>query len=198
MSTDDHDSWNLSEGSVCGHTRRALVLGLLAGAVPGTQAAARDPRRALPQKGDVLVTVAENGTAAPLKVSALVENAAPVLVWPAEGAGEVVRDRSRLNRLLVLKLDPTTLDPTAKRLAKDGVVVYSGVCSHATCPVSEWNAESRRLVCPCHGSQYDAAAHARVVAGPAPRALPMLAVEVVDDTLRVLRPFAGKPGARSG
>ena len=196
MSTEDLDSGNFSEISACCRTRRALMLGLIAGAVPGAQAAARDPRRALPQKGDLLVTVSENGTATPLKVSALVENAAPVLVWPAEG--ETVRDRSRLNRLLVLKLDPTTLDATAKRLAQDGVVVYSGVCSHATCPVSEWNAETLRLVCPCHGSQYDAAAHARVVAGPAPRSLPMLAVEVVDDTLRVLRTFAGKPGARAG
>jgi len=196
MSTENLDSANFSEISACCRTRRALMLGLIAGAVPGAQAAARDPRRMLPQKGDSLVTVSENGTATPLKVSALVENAAPVLVWPADG--ETVRDRSRLNRLLVLKLDPATLDTTAKRLAQGGVVVYSGVCSHATCPVSEWNAETRRLVCPCHGSQYDAAAHARVVAGPAPRSLPMLAVEVVDDTLRVLRPFAGKPGARVG
>ena len=196
MSTDDLDSGNFSEISACCRTRRVLMLGLLAGAVPGAQAAGRDPRRMLPQKGDVLVTVNETGMATPLKVSALVEDAAPVLAWPAEG--ETVRDRSRLNRLLVLRLDPPSLDATAKRFAKDGVVVYSGVCSHATCPVSEWKAETRRLVCPCHGSQYDAAAHARVVTGPAPRSLPMLAVEVVDDTLRVLRPFAGKPGARPG
>ena len=195
MASDDQDIQNTFEHSSCCRTRRALMLGLLAGAVPGAQAAARDPRRALPQKGDVLVTVSDSGAASPLKVSTLVENAAPVLAWPA--AGETVRDRSRLNRLLVLKLDPSTLDAMARRSAKDGVVVYSGVCSHATCPVSEWKTESRRLVCPCHGSEYDAAAHARVVAGPAPRALPMLAIEVVDDTLRVLRPFAGKPGARA-
>lgn len=198
MSTDDPCSRSAPATPTCCHTRRTLMLGLLAGAMPGAQAAARDPRRALPQKGDVLVTVSESGSASPLRASTLVENAAPILAWPAGGTGDVVRDRSRLNRLLVLRLEPTTLDATAKRFAKDGVVVYSGVCSHATCPVSEWNAETRRLVCPCHGSQYDAAAHARVVAGPAPRALPMLAVEVVDDTLRVLRPFAGKPGARSG
>jgi rieske iron-sulfur protein len=184
-------------GTDCCATRRSLMLGLLAGAIPGVEAAQSDPRRLPPQAGDALVIIDDAGQASPLRASTLVTDASPLPAWPASADLAVTRDRSRLNQLLVLKLDPDSLDATARRHAHDGIVVYAGVCSHATCPVSEWKAETRRLVCPCHGSEYDAAAHARVVTGPATRALPMLSIEVRDDVLRVVKPFAGKPGARA-
>lgn len=181
----------------CRATRRSLMLGLLAGAISSVEAALPDPRRLPPQAGDALVTIDDAGQARAIRASTLVTDAPPLQAWPASADFGVTRDRSRLNQLLVLKLDPDSLDATARRHAHEGIVVYAGVCSHATCPVSEWKAETRRLVCPCHGSEYDAAAHARVVAGPAPRALPMLSIEVRDDVLHVVKPFAGKPGARA-
>jgi Rieske Fe-S protein len=60
--------------------------------------------------------------------------------------------------------------------AADRVVAFSAVCTHMGCIVKPAGAEFH---CPCHGSRYDAATGA-VKAGPAPAALPAIAVHVVD------------------
>jgi cytochrome b6-f complex iron-sulfur subunit len=54
-------------------------------------------------------------------------------------------------------------------------VAYSAVCTHQSCTVAYQNGQ---LACPCHGSVYDPANGAEVVAGPAPRPLPEVPVEV--------------------
>ena len=54
-------------------------------------------------------------------------------------------------------------------------VAYSAVCTHQGCTVAFNNGQ---LACPCHGSVFDPANGAAVVAGPAPRPLPEIPVEV--------------------
>ena len=54
-------------------------------------------------------------------------------------------------------------------------VAYSAVCTHQGCTVAFNNGQ---LACPCHGSVFDPAHGAAVVAGPAPRPLPEIPVEV--------------------
>jgi cytochrome b6-f complex iron-sulfur subunit len=54
-------------------------------------------------------------------------------------------------------------------------VAYSAVCTHQGCTVAYQNGQ---LACPCHGSVFDPANGAEVVAGPAPRPLPEIPVEV--------------------
>src|SRR5829696_3835950 len=54
-------------------------------------------------------------------------------------------------------------------------VAYSAVCTHQGCTVAYQGGE---LACPCHGSVYDPAHGAAVVAGPAPRPLPEVPVKV--------------------
>ncbi|WP_024286072.1 Rieske (2Fe-2S) protein [Cellulomonas sp. KRMCY2] len=56
------------------------------------------------------------------------------------------------------------------------VVAFSAICTHQGCVVAPDGAE---LVCPCHGSVYEAATGANV-SGPAPLPLPAFAVEVKD------------------
>lgn len=53
---------------------------------------------------------------------------------------------------------------------------FSAVCTHQGCPVNPGDGD---LACPCHGSRYDLET-AAVLAGPAPRPLPPLTVEVQD------------------
>jgi cytochrome b6-f complex iron-sulfur subunit len=54
-------------------------------------------------------------------------------------------------------------------------VAYSAVCTHQGCTVAYKGGE---LACPCHGSVFDPAHGAAVVAGPAPRPLPEIPVKV--------------------
>jgi ubiquinol-cytochrome c reductase iron-sulfur subunit len=61
------------------------------------------------------------------------------------------------------------------------LIAYSKVCTHAGCPVAIYRAKERELVCPCHQSVFDVLDGGRVLAGPAPRALPQLPINTASD-----------------
>jgi len=67
----------------------------------------------------------------------------------------------------------------------DEVVAFSSVCTHQGCTVA-YDAGEKVLACPCHGSKFDPADGATVVAGPAPTPLPAVEV-VVDEAAGVVR-----------
>jgi ubiquinol-cytochrome c reductase iron-sulfur subunit len=60
-------------------------------------------------------------------------------------------------------------------------VAYSKICTHAGCPVSLYEQQTGRILCPCHQSQFDVALDAKPVFGPAARPLPGLAINVDPD-----------------
>lgn len=60
------------------------------------------------------------------------------------------------------------------RPSPDHVVAFSAICTHQGCTVAP---SGKQLVCPCHGSRYDAAT-GQVLGGPAPRPLSPIAVRV--------------------
>jgi rieske iron-sulfur protein len=177
-------------------SRRAAIaasLGLLA--IPGLALAEEDDaKRARPQTGDVMRKIGNGDASAPMKVADIPLGGPQVLAWPMDPATRVVRDGSRLNKVLLLRLDPTGLDPATRTRAADGVVAYSAICPHAGCEVSKWLADTQRLECPCHFSQYDPKAGAAVVAGPTPRPLPALPLKAVDGHLVVAKPFTARVG----
>jgi thiosulfate dehydrogenase [quinone] large subunit len=74
--------------------------------------------------------------------------------------------------------DPRTGDPAVLIHLNNGrFVAYNAVCTHAGCTVA-YDSARGELVCPCHGSIYDPRHGAQVVAGPAPRPLPVVPVRV--------------------
>lgn len=71
-------------------------------------------------------------------------------------------------------------DPTYLVVQDDGTLANYGinsVCTHLGCVVP-WNASENKFMCPCHGSQYNAAG--KVVRGPAPLSLALVHADVTD------------------
>ena len=66
-------------------------------------------------------------------------------------------------------------------------VAYSKICTHAGCPVSLYEQETSRILCPCHQSQFDVTEGAKPVFGPATRSLPQLPITVDDEGYFVAR-----------
>ncbi|HET9078866.1 MAG TPA: Rieske 2Fe-2S domain-containing protein [Acidimicrobiales bacterium] len=61
------------------------------------------------------------------------------------------------------------------------IVAFSKICTHAGCPASLYNVQSKQLVCPCHQSTFDVLLDCKPVFGPAPRSLPQLPLTVNSD-----------------
>jgi ubiquinol-cytochrome c reductase iron-sulfur subunit len=66
-------------------------------------------------------------------------------------------------------------------------VAYSKICTHAGCPVSLYEQETSRILCPCHQSQFLVTHGAKPVFGPASRPLPQLPITVDDEGFFVAR-----------
>jgi Rieske Fe-S protein len=151
-----------------------------------------------PQKGDLLVISDGDNEGQVIKLADLKQGGPPLRAWPKDPKTSVLRDGSRLNEILVVKLDPNELDETTRARAVDGIVAYSAVCAHAACPVTEWvkaeQADMAVFKCPCHNSEFDPRHSAQVVFGPAPRRLAALPLAVNDGFLTVAGPFIGKLG----
>lgn len=173
--------------------RAALGVGLGLLAVPWSALAQDDPKRERPREGDLLIKIG-SADPAPLKPSDLTLGGPQILAWPMDAADKTVRDGTRLNKVLLLRLDPAGFDSATRQRAADGVVAYSAICPHAGCDVTQWGAATQRIECPCHFSQYDPKAGAAVVAGPSPRPLPALPLKLADGRLVVAKPFTGRVG----
>ena len=179
----------------CPIGRRAALkaaLGASLGLAPLGARAEGEIAQARPQEGDLLVRFGEEPR--PLRVDDVARTAAPIMAWPMEPATKTVRDGSRLNKVLVLRLEPDGLEAATRERAADGVLAYSAVCPHTGCDVTGWQADRSVLVCPCHYSQYDPKDSAKVVAGPSPRRLAALPLRNDDGRLVVAKPFAGRVG----
>lgn len=180
--------------------RRSVLAGCAVAAFAMRVPAARaedndDPARSeLPKKGDRLVYFMGDNEGAEIKLGELKVGDEPVLAWPFDPAKKVPRDGSRLNLVLLVRLDPASLAPEAQALAAEGVVAFSAICTHQQCPVTEWLTQTQRFRCPCHQSEYDPRHEAAVVGGPAPRPLPALPLAFADGALQVAGPFTSRVG----
>jgi rieske iron-sulfur protein len=90
------------------------------------------------------------GTASPepLKPDDLPLDSKQTFAWPMDPTTSTVRNGSRLNKVLLLRLDPEGFDPETKEHAADGVVAYSAICVHTGCDVTNWHPDQQLLECP--------------------------------------------------
>ncbi|GHH94340.1 Rieske (2Fe-2S) protein [Streptomyces capillispiralis] len=94
--------------------------------------------------------------------------AEPVELGPES---EVAEDGAKLYR------DPNVV---VSRGEDGSLKAYSSLCTHAGCPINKL--EGAKLICPCHGSEFDAVT-GKVLREPAVAPLKPLAIEVKNGTM---------------
>jgi rieske iron-sulfur protein len=185
--------WNWHDRAGRIGRRAALGLGLGFLLAPRLARAQTEPARERPREGDLLVVVGASPAEA-LKPEDLPVGGKQTFAWPMDPESQTVRSGSRLNKVLLLRLDPEGFDAETKNHAAEGVVAYSAVCTHTGCDVVNWYPETQLLECPCHYSLYNPREGAKVVSGPSPRRLPALPLKTVENRLVVAKPFTGRAG----
>jgi Rieske Fe-S protein len=147
-----------------------------------------------PQTDDALVYAYGDRAGQVIAAADVALGAKQLLAYPMHAGSGRVRDGTRLNQLIVVRLPPEGLTAETRARAADGIVAYSGVCTHTGCDVTDWYGDVLRCKCPCHESEFDPSDAARVVGGPAPWQLAALPLKLVDGALAVAAPFEGRVG----
>lgn len=180
----------------------ASLLVAVGGLVPRIR---RTPENEPVQEGDLLVFASGTKKGQVLTPDDVPADGRQALAWPMEPTNQVVRDQNHLNLVLLIRAggEGWFSSSEAPRTVA-GVAAYSATCTHLCCSVSDWIARPFEtdphgyLFCPCHKSQYDPWDGAKVLAGPAPRALPALPLTLSGNHLAAASGFLTPPGCSLG
>lgn len=109
-------------------------------------------------------------------------------VFPAVPGGNRQPDAATM----LIRLRPEQMQENQPRNGQEDFgygdyVAYSKICTHAGCPVSLYEQQTNRILCPCHQSMFDVTQGAKPVFGPASRPLPQLPITVDDEGYFVAR-----------
>ena len=90
------------------------------------------------------------------------------------------------NPVMLIRLRSADADSVIEREGQEDFhygdyYAFSKICTHIGCPTSLYEAQTNRILCPCHQSQFDALQYGKPVFGPAARALPQLPVTVDEE-----------------
>lgn len=170
--------------------RRGLLVRMLGGGVAALGAALLLPIRSLgPNPGGALLRTPwrrgrrlVTGDGEPVKPEDLdVDGVITVFPEGERSPGDA--------QTLLIRLPPGLNRPRPGRedWTVGDCIAFSKVCTHAGCPVGLYEAQSHRLLCPCHQSLFEVADGARPTFGPATRSLPQLPLGVDDEGYLVAR-----------
>ena len=163
----------------CGCSRR-VVLGTALGLVPWwaakSNAEDEDPTEILPQVGDHFVYL-DWPHGGPGRQKCRSDRGAAGAGLSGRSQRPGARRLSSQSRDPRARIDTTGASPETVARSANGVVAYSGVCTHAGCPVNMWLPEHSAFYCSCHGSEYNPKDGAEVIDGPAPQAASRASLE---------------------
>ena len=112
---------------------RRTVFGLALTPLLVSPVRAGDAAAMPPQPDDHLVFLTGPKKEQVVKIDDLAIGGPQVQVYPAAPDG-TVRNQSRLNLVILARFDPATLAEETRARSAEGVVAYSGVCTHQGCP----------------------------------------------------------------
>ena len=183
--------------------RRQMLQGAIGAALgsmwPGVaRAQDADPRNARPREGDRFVFAGGDRKGAIVMARDLTLGGPPASAYPQEPTSGITRDGSRLNQVLLIRLDVAELTEATRPRAPEGIVAYSAICTHTGCDSWAWQGDEKLLKCPSHDSEFVARDGARVTSGPAPRRLATLPLKIVDGVVIAADVFVGRVGFQPG
>ena len=149
-----------------------------------------------PADGDVLVFAFGDKEGQVIAPSDVPLGGPQIFAYPADAGGGHVASDSRLDQVILVRMDPSSLTEETTARAVDGIVAYSAVCTHEGCDVSDWNGDGLHLVCPCHDSAFDPSDNGQATEGPATRRLAALPLKIVDGRMMAGGGFQGRIGFR--
>jgi rieske iron-sulfur protein len=187
---------NSNDQSQFEHKRRQVLgcMCALGAGLPLLASAQDEASMAPPQADDLLGYAFGDKAGQPIGVDDLAIDSQQVFAFAIDPASGNLRNGTRMNQVMLVRLDAARLSAETAARSVNGVVAYSGVCSHTGCDVTDWNSEAKRFQCPCHESQFDPSDAARVVGGPAPWQLAALPLKEVDGKVAVAGAFEGRLG----
>ena len=158
--------------------------------------AAKKPESMYPQVGDRFQITKGPLKGELLRPGLLKVGEAPVIGFPFAPEEQVVRRKNRLNRLLMVELDPADMEEETRARSADGVLIYSALCTHRGCTIASWMEEEQHFRCHCHLSEFAPLDNARPQNGPAKKSLAAIPAAVDDEGFVVATAeFTRKPGA---
>jgi rieske iron-sulfur protein len=177
--------------------RRRIIQLAVAGVVaPGMSVTAVATQAAGPAVGDRLVEEDAEGGPKPLTPADL-NVGKPMLAFPFDPAAKKARDASRLNKVMLIKLNEADLDAATKARAAGGVLAFSAICTHQACDVKTWLSKEQAAICFCHSTKFKLLEGGAVASGPATRPLPSLPLKLDGGQLVVAGPFSAAPGGHT-
>jgi rieske iron-sulfur protein len=172
-----------------------VIVGFVAGISPNLKAEEESEQR--PAIGDYLANADVEGNPVALCINDIVVGNKPIVAYPFNPETGVLKDGSRLNKVLLLRVEAQNISKEFVKESADGVLAYSGVCTHKGCDITSYNSNDNEIVCFCHFSKFQPTSGGEVLSGPAPRNLPMLPIKLDNQTLVVAGEFLSRPGATS-
>ncbi len=128
-------------------------------------------------------------------------NGAPGILFEVDEEGNPLVEGLELqiakskSTIIVVRMEPDDITPMKGRedWTVDGICAFSKICTHVGCPISLYEKTTRLVLCPCHQSTFDLADSAKVVFGPAARALPQLPIMVDEEGFLVAQDDFDEP-----
>ncbi len=147
-----------------------------------------------PAAGDRLAFAFGGREGQPITPNDITLGGPQIFAYPMDANASHVANESRLNQVILVRLDPSRMTKETAAHAADGIVAYSGICTHTGCEVEDWDEDTNHFVCPCHDSEFDPADNGRVMSGPARRRLAALPLKIENGQLLIAGGFTGRVG----
>lgn len=146
-----------------------------------------------PVAGDFLVDDNAEGEIKPITIDDLAP-LKPLIVYPLNPKTNKPKTDSRLNRIVLIRMNRADFSDESKKVAAGDVLAFSSICTHQGCDVKTWMSADKALACFCHGSKFQPLDAGAVVVGPATRAMPVLPIRLDGKKIVVAGGFKTPPG----